>query len=79
VHSSLLREVNVTVAGVLVFIGVVVLFVLKLSASRRKRELDRAYAQALSDLAKRAKWSGFRFLVIVALIAVVLLWIKAHA
>ena len=65
--------------GVLVFIGVVVLLVLKLSASRRKCELDRAYAQALSDLAKRAKWSSFKALVIVALIAVVLLWVTAHA
>ena len=78
-YSSLLREVNVTVAGVLVCIGVVVLLALKLGANRRKRELDRAYAQALSDLAKRAKWSGFKALVIVALIAVVLLWTKAHA
>ena len=66
-------------AGVLGFIGVVVLLVLKLGANRRKRELDRAYAQALSDLAKRARWSGLKALVIVALIAVVLLWIKAHA
>ena len=78
-HSSLLREVNVTVDGVLVCVGVLVLLALKLSANRRKRELDRAYAQAMSDLAKRAKWSGFKALVIVALIAVILLWVTAHA
>jgi len=35
VHSSLLREVNVTVDGVLVCVGVLVLLALKLGADRR--------------------------------------------
>lgn len=78
-HPSLLREVNVTVDGVLLCAGVAVLFVLRLRASHRKRQLDRAYAQALSELASRAKWSLFKALVIAVLIAVVLLWIKSHA
>jgi ABC-type transport system involved in cytochrome c biogenesis permease subunit len=79
VHSPLLREVNVTMAGVLMGIGIVALFVLKRRASVRKHTLDRAYAQAMSDLAKRAKWSGFKALVIAVLIAVILLRVTAHA
>jgi len=67
------------VDGVLLCAGVAVLFVLRLRASHRRRQLDRAYAQALSELAGRAKWAGFKALVIVVLIAMVLLWVKAHA
>ena len=65
--------------AVLAVVGVMVVLVLRMRAQHRKHQLDRAYARALSDLAKRAKWSAFKVLVATALIAAVLLSLGAHA
>ena len=65
--------------AVLAVVGVVVVLVLRMRALSRKHQLDRAYARALSDLAKHAKWSAFKALVAAALIIVVLLSLGAHA
>jgi hypothetical protein len=76
-HTSLLREVNVTMDGVLLCAGIAVLIMLRLRAHHHQRQLDRAYARARSELARRAKWSAFKIAVVA--IVLVLLWVKSHA
>jgi hypothetical protein len=64
--------------GVLVFAGVAVLLTLRLRTAHRRRQLDRAYAEALSRAARQAKLSTFKVVLAVVLIAAIWLWLRAH-
>jgi hypothetical protein len=66
------------VDGVLVCAGIAVLLTLRLRTAHHRRQLDRAYAQALTRAARQAKWSAFKVLLVVALIAVIWVWLRAH-
>lgn len=78
-HSSLLREATVKVNEVLLCAGAVALLALRLRATRRKRQLDRAYAEALSQVARRGKWAVRKAFVVAVLIAAARIWLGAHA
>ena len=77
--SPLLLEVNVAVNEVLLCAGVVALLLLRQRVARHRRQLDRAYAQALAQAARHAKWAACKAVAVAVLVIAAWTWLGAHA
>lgn len=77
--SPLLMEVNVAMNEVLLCIGAAALLLLRLRVAHSRRQLDRAYAQALSQNVRRARWAACKVLAVAVLVIAVRVWLGTHA